>query len=497
MSSTRRSTDGAFHQERFCSSPQFEGDAINGVAAAKRIAIVKDRAVREVLWFIQWRSLKSGGLQQICDELLSSFPERVGTLTLRKVFARKTRRPSGSELQAILRECHYPSTFDISKLFGPGQSPVFLQDEEVHIPPEAEVADCMERAREAFGEDLHPFLVRCCLDPEADISKGVWFFHDLLGALIALRQRFAAAARARLAETAVTLKINETLDFWFARRRMVLIEGVAGIGRTESVRAWTDAQAGLVRFVEVPSSGDDRSFFASIARQLGVARGTSMKAQEIKVRIEEMLAASELLIAFDESQYLWGQYQRPRKTPDRLLWIKSMFDSGTPIALVAHTDFSKWQAHYVAKTLWTDEQFERRVNRHIILPAEHSREDMLKIARAHHPVGDQRSLKLLASYALGTEKKQASGIVEALESARYRAEKDGREDVNFADIEAALMDDHHFLNPPVAPDLQAPRTAIAKPVKRLRNVHRAASISDFPIPGRLSGARITTPIGTS
>src|SRR5205807_2328469 len=129
-------------------------------------------------------------------------------------------------------------------------------------------------------------------------------------------------------------------------------------------------------------------------------------------------------------------------------WIKSILDAGTPVALIAHSDFSKWQAHYVKQTLWTDEQFERRLNRRVVLPAEHSREDMLKIARAQFPEGDPRCWSLLAAYALGTEKKQASGIVEALKSARFRAKKAGRDRVMFADIEAALIHDHAFLNPP-------------------------------------------------
>jgi len=82
MSSTRRSTNGVFHQESFCSAPEFEGNAINGNAAAKRIAILNERSIREVLWFIRWRSLTPNGLQQMCDELLSAFPERIGTPTL-------------------------------------------------------------------------------------------------------------------------------------------------------------------------------------------------------------------------------------------------------------------------------------------------------------------------------------------------------------------------------------------------------------------------------
>jgi hypothetical protein len=498
VSSTRKSTSGLFHQERFCSSSEFEGDAINGLAAAKRIAIVKDRVVREILWFVQWRSLVPGGLQQLCNELVCAFPERIGTPLLNSLTASKRRFAKEKEIRALRSECGLVDDWDIDVLldgeFKLSEIPLRQWNLEFY-------KDRAVDATRGFPQLLTAF----CLDPEADISKGVWFFTDLLGALIALRERFILAARSRLADTVVTRRINETLDFWFARRRMILIEGVAGIGRTATTRAWCDAHAGLARYVEVPSSSDDRSFFASVARELGVARGASFKAQQIKVRVEEMLSTSGLMLAFDESQYLWTQIMRPRRTPDRLLWIKSILDAGTPIALIAHSDFSKWREHYVARTLWADEQFERRLNRRISLPTEHSREDMLEIARAHLPTGDSRSLKLLASYALGTEKKQASGIVEALESARYRAELDGRDQVTFSDIEAALMHDHCFLNPTSAGALQQPRTPIAKAVKRTGKsahtrpvpVERNGADSHFTIRGgRGAGARVTTPIAT-
>ncbi len=118
MSSTRRAVDGEFHQESFCSSPEFDSGAINGLAASKRISIVKDKAVREVLWFIQWRSLAAGGLQQLCDEVLATFPDRIGTPTLRKVFAKKRRFPSEKELKAIRSESHAVRPGDISAIFG-------------------------------------------------------------------------------------------------------------------------------------------------------------------------------------------------------------------------------------------------------------------------------------------------------------------------------------------------------------------------------------------
>lgn len=495
MSNTRIAADGVFRQERFCSAPEFEGETINGLAAVKRIAIEGDRQVREVLWFIQLRSLTPRGLRQLCDELISGFPDRVGTPMLRKLSTSK-RRWKSAEILQLRRECGFEDDRSIAALGNREFNVIY------DVPMDEWDAEFyLEHVRESIVSLPH-VLMNFCLNPQSDIREGVWFFDDLFAALVGLRNRFIKAARSRLADTAITALIYDNLDFWYARnlaafdrggtkRIKVLIQGNAGIGRTVGARAWIDAHAGMVRFIEVPSSSDDRSFFASIARQLGVARGTSMKAQEIKVRVEEMLAASELMLCFDESQYLWGQYTRPRKTPDRLLWIKSILDAGTPVALVAHSDFSKWQAHYVKQTLWTDEQFERRLNRRVILPDQHSTEDMLKIARAHFPTGDQRSIKLLAAYALGTEKKQASGIVEALESATYRAEKDGRQQVTFADIQAALTEDHAFLSPSSAQDLHVTRNRISKPVQR--RCSRGAG-NNFSVLSGASGHRTNAPV---
>ena len=482
-------------QERFCSAPEFEGDGINGLAAAKRIEIELDSFTRELLWFIQSRSLAPRGLQQLCADLVDGFPDRIGTPLLRKILATKREWVESSEILKLRSECGFDDSLSLSALVGRAFS---VED----LPLEAWEVDFYESHVQEELATLPQVLMNFCLNPKAHIRDGVWFFDDLWGAIQILRDRFIESAKRRLADTVVAREITETLNFWYSRRRMVLIEGVPGTGRTESTRRWVDAHAGMVRFVEVPSSNDDRSFFASIARQLGVARGSSMKAQEIKVRIEEMLARSELMLAFDESQYLWAQYLRPRKTPDRLLWIKSIFDSGTPVALIALTDFSMWQAHYVQRTLWSDEQFERRVNRAIVfvpddcvaemrksgklverglnrrlirLSARDLRDDMLKIAQAHFPQGNIRCHKLLASYAVGAHKKLGGGIREALESARYRAEKDGRDSVTFADIEAALIYDHGCVKPPVPIDSRSHCTPADK---SFHNEHSLSPVSE-------------------
>src|SRR5262245_58912298 len=94
---------------------------------------------------------------------------------------------------------------------------------------------------------------------------------------------------------------------------------------------------------------------------------------------------------------------------------------------------------------------------------------------------------MLASYALGTEKKQASGIVETLESARYRAKLSGREQPIFVDVEAALIHDHRFLSERKkqeksatageadAQHVQSPCNVPAAPLRR------TAGESEFPI----------------
>lgn len=66
----------------------------------------------------------------------------------------------------------------------------------------------------------------------------------------------------------------------------------------------------------------------------------SFTGQQIKVSVEKTLRASGLMLALDESQYLWGNALWPCRPPDRILWIKTTFDARPPIALV-DTDFTK------------------------------------------------------------------------------------------------------------------------------------------------------------
>jgi len=461
MSGTRHAGEGEeLHQERWTSSPEFN-EAINALVAAKRIALVQDANVREALWYIQWRSLRPLGLKTLADEMLARFPERVGTPSMRRFGCKPGKKLTREQVIEVREEIplgkdKFPLRGEVLRDYYDLSDFILDDEEEQHQRPDRvdssspraySADDFLGYIREA-SHSLSTHLMRICLNPKTTFEKSrscydqdhadVWYFDGLIEALIVHRRRGMQEARARLADTEISKRIISTLDFCQRRRRMALIEGNAGIGKSATVKAWCEMMGGIARYVEIPSSGDERSFYSAIAEALGVARGPSYNGQQIKLRVEEALKQSGLLVVLDEAQFCWPQQNRPRGTPGRMQWIKTAFDFGAAIVLVGLPDFTKWQALYVAKTLWSDEQFERRLNRKVSLPESHPVEDLTRIARVLHPNGDRAAWALLAGYALAAAKKQASAIMEALESATDFAEQDGRTFPIFEDIEEAI-----------------------------------------------------------
>ncbi|MGB9473805.1 MAG: ATP-binding protein, partial [Candidatus Udaeobacter sp.] len=363
MSSTRYAADQSeLLQQRWASDPEFS-TSVSALQVAKRTSLIADRQMRDLLWFIQWRSLHPRGLRRLAEEIIAKFPERVGTPVMRRLRLKPGRKLSRREVVELRKE--FPEGILEFTLRGelPDPTPGYVLPEDP--VPEFYRTDDFLRKISAVAEELHEHLMRLCVDPSDD--GDVWYFGNLVGSLKQLRSDFIRKTDTILADTEASRQINNSLDFCFRRRRMVLIEGKAGIGKTATLKAWCNRQQGLARYVEVPSSNDDRSFFAAIAEAIGVARGTSYNGQQIKLRVEEALRASGLMLVLDESQFSWGQYNRPHGIPVRIQWIKTAFDAGTPIALVALPKFSEWQQLYAKRTLWDDDQLERRLNRKVLL----------------------------------------------------------------------------------------------------------------------------------
>jgi hypothetical protein len=493
MSSTRRALDSTdLHQNRWASSPEF-AQSINALLAAKRIREVDDPEMQKLLWFIQYRSLEPRGLKVLAAELIEKFPGRLGTPTLRKIGLQPRRSYKREQVEAIRKEMPLrggnllPLLGDLEPLEALCWDEGVIDDGPPRSKPKddrpvsytgAEIKSVLDDAATGLPEHL----ARICLNPEieptsahhptyGDKTAAVWYFADLLGALKILKQRFIDRARRQLAETQITALIIDTLEFWQSEPKacMVLIMGKPGVGKTVTLRAVCNMSAGMVRYVETPASNSNRDFYAAVARSLGCADGSSYNGSQIKSKVEETLHLSELSLAYDEAQMLWPQHARPQSRPERLQWIKTMLDSGTAVALVGLPEFHDWQDLYVKKSLWRDEQLDRRLNRTIELGS-HTRMDLIRIARALHPDGDEPVWDLLAGYALGSKKKRASAIAEALRSARYIARKDCRDVITYEDIEAAVQLDFAPLHDQPsadpcndsAPVMKPPRKSIAK-----------------------------------
>jgi AAA domain len=434
--------------------------------AAKRISLIDDPKMQALLWWIQWRSLQPRGVRQLADEIIARFPDRFTTAEMRKVgpvSAKRLSRDQILKLRGRVPGC-FPLRGEVEEVwsddrwFDDSSRPErrVLKDAPTHYSLE----DFSVALRNDAATELPEHLKQLCVNPELrDEKMEVSYFDELIGALAQLRSECGTAATS-LADTEATRSINSTLDFCFRRRRMVLIEGKAGIGKSETVKAWCNRRAGMARYVEVPAGADERSFFATIAASIGVARGGSYNGQQIKLRVEDALRASGLMLVLDEAHFLWPQYSRPQGIPSRIQWIKTLFDSGVPIALIALPKFSEWQKLYARKTIWDEDQLERRLNRKVALPDAHSKQDLMKIARAKHSNGDKLSWELLTGYALAATKKQASAISEAMESAIDIAEQNGRAEVSYDDIEAAIRLDFRPAELPVKPATK-PRVAAA------------------------------------
>lgn len=500
MSSTRyASADGELRQERWASNPECT-TAINALLAAKRIALLEDPEVRAVLWFIQMRSLTPRGLNDLATELFDFFPKRVGSSAMRRAGCKPGKRCGAKLVRKICAELprntkSFPLKGDIVYCWS--NNPKYIGEEVLSEPTSYDASAFLEVVRKA-ALSLPDHLTRLCLDPEIDMAKrdcsadaedaaGVWYFEDLIDALTRYRQHCAESAMEGMATTEISEHMYEALDFCYRQRRMVLIEGVAGIGKSVTVKAWCNRYPGLVRHVELPSSNDDRSFYAAIAEAVGVARGAAYNGQQIKLKVEEALRISGLFLVLDEGQFAWPQkYNRPQGVPVRMQWIKTAFDAGTPIAMVALPEFSDWQALYVKKTLWRDNQLIRRLNRTVRLPASHSQADLIKIAKAIHPAGDEASWKLLAGCALALPKKQASAISETFISATDIAQEDGRDLVTYEDIEAAMRFDFQPVEtaPAALPTQEVSASAVQPPCRPTARALHAPRRAANPVTSR-------------
>lgn len=423
MSSTRRaSKNGPLRQERFASSASLPKGLL-GNLVAKRCATLRDAGERTLIHFLHEVSLRDGyTLHRTCN-LFPAWPwlsTASGSITERA-------------FERVAREL-------------------------VEMFPERIGAQHVEKVLRS----LPRFLVKICLDPAADLHTArVAHFAGVVEAIYEYKRRFEAAVAAKLASTAASRTIHELLDYALSQRVMVLVEGTYRIGKSFSAQTWAQMHLGECRYVQLSSAADNTAFYRDIARALGVACSSQMKAAEIRQRVEEVLRTQHLLLILDESDYIWPQSVRLKAYPERVNWLMTAaINQGVAVALIGSKNFSRMMDHVEKRCpLWGSEQFYGRIKLRRTLPDSLEPDDLAAIAEMLMPASDEATKLLLVSHAL-----RSQGYVAALESGASRAKF-------FADQERQVAGYEHVQRMMrEAGTLKAPAEALAKPEAPARGV---------------------------
>jgi hypothetical protein len=440
---TRNRQDGEPRaQEAFASSVEHERGLLCNLVA-NRAECCRSPRERAVLWFLQAMSWQPGGLGDFSKDLVESFPDHPWSFVI----------PEGeASAQALAR----PRTK------GP-------------VP-----GLCVESTTLRHGDaiqSLTDHLPRWCLDPATKLGEigAVWCREEIPG-LLELIEQMADRVRHReessIARTSVSREIFDSLNYTLETACLTLIEGESRTGKTESGEAWCRARPGLARFVKVPSTGDDMSFFRRIAEAIGASSSLSLKGVQLRERVEKSIQSSRLMLVFDEAHFAWPQSNRREALPNRINWIRTaLVDHGVPVALISTPQFLLDQRRAEFQSKWNSRQWIGRIGRYQQLPKELSPADLELIARCKLPKGSPKAISLLWRYAMESTQ-YAAAIEHVLKRATFEAKRLGREQPGFDDIKkviqaSALPSDLKLRDALDGPRKPAPRTSSRTTGKRM------------------------------
>lgn len=492
-------------QERYMSSPEYaELRGLSGTAVAPRAAIVDNPAIRRLIWFLQARSIESGGLKRVAREVLDQYPDCIGTPSMHKFGMKPGQVYKAEQVRAIRAELpqyladdfplrgerweHLFGEFTEAKAPRPGyetddsygseefrdQQRAARDFEKSRAYPLAYPVEKILDACRLGPETLAKFLTDICVNPcrlmvrsseresiragyeqrleqefpdqrlSAEFAELFWF-RDIIGTLMEYQRQQEESARADFVLTAIGAKVWETLDFALKSQRMVVVEGWEGRGKTEAVKAWCLCHQGEARFVNLSGVTSKTAFFRAIAKALGIASSYSRTATEMQARIEDVLQRSKILLVVDEAHFAFPQSQRIYSRPEIVDWIDTaLCNHGVPVALITTPQFINCVKRAETQVGWNWRQFRRRVKRWVQLPQRNTEADLETVARKILPGITRAGIKLAVGYTLmslhGSPSRDISGLGDVALEARLIAEADGRDTITFEDVERAIND---------------------------------------------------------
>jgi hypothetical protein len=435
MSSTRTAKPGSpFRQERFASSREFDR-GLKANLVARRGELLDMRADREMLWWLQRESHSEGGLAALVRELCERNASAISVPSLRD--CPKNAKLSGDQVWRAMREIN-PEEAPFSSRYNKER---FVANYDTGNDPKPTLEDIRIHHRCHLERTLPDLIQTACLDPETwlanDHPSG---FPGLRDALLRLMQERIEESRRRSLVTSVGEPIHELLRFAWKTKQTVLIIGESGHGKTVAVKNWCDQNPGVSRYFQVPSAGDDISFFREIGKSLGIGISLQAKAQQLRLRIEAVLQSRRLLLCFDEAHYMWPQTGHREALPYRVNWLMTaLMNFDVPLAIIATPQFLGHQRIMEDRQLWNGTQLRRRIARSLTLPSVLPKADMKAVARHLLPEGTARDVEILVT-AADVSEKRLSAIGSIVTHARYIAAEDGRDQVTPGDIALAVRE---------------------------------------------------------
>jgi len=533
MSSTRHVSSGSSRRQNgLASDPVYAAaQGIQGTIATKKAGILASARARSLVFFLQALSLPElagrpnpGGLQKWVREFLSQYSDRVGTPSMH-AFGMKPGQIYKADQVRRIRDELLPHSRDIELRFPLlGDLVWTFDDDEVPVkngrssyPASDLVAECLNLAKAGLTD----FIVSLCTDPRLLIlapgeksddaladehtvaqewagtdqhefkPAGLGYFRDVVGALFEFQRRFAERQAESFATTSIARKVFDTLDAGLRLRRIVLVNGIEGIGKSEASRAWAAQHLGEARYVDLTGINHKTAFFRSIARALGLPSSESLNTAQLQTRVEAMLQRSGLMLLVDEAHYALPQSERSEAPPEIVNWITTaLCNRGVAVGLVTTEQFVTTMQRVEKKTGWNSGQFMRRIKRVVQLPERPEQSDLDAVARKLQPASSESFYKLVVGFAGAQKRHHLDALADVIKEAVELARLAGRNLPTFADAKAAI-------DGVLVPSVMAKQAIFSevkkqRPPKPRRETVEPGSVSDDaeePSVNRLAGAR--------
>ena len=254
----------------------------------------------------------------------------------------------------------------------------------------------------------------------------------------------ASKVRASIAETSITKEVFRWLDLARKSKRGVMIVGNSRFGKTEAIRCWAAMYPGRARIIETPSSSAEGDLLREIARSLGIPYSpNSTKFHELRAAIDAVVRQSQVMLIFDEFQFMLPSNAGRRSDPPRLNYVRrAIMDMPRATAFVCTPQsWKRVEKNYLKVTGYTIEQFEGRLLRSaVVLPEELPREEMIAVARIHFPDLSENHLEWIVRHVRAFQGSVLSCIENIAMLSRIFADEDGRTSLKLADIKQAISD---------------------------------------------------------